>query len=163
MNLITGKCFETGNYDGHDIDDIVDVIDASKCQKLCQEHIECKFWTYDSAHGYCWRQTENAYKHKNTCSDCTRGQKFCLAAQSCFEKADYHGNDIQEDQGDGFWTSDADECQKSCQDISSCKYWTLILVDDGGGLCYRKHSKNFVEHDADNAISGSKYCTSKGR
>ena len=77
MDLIAAPCFETEKrYIGNIIDEIKHVYDAAKCQQLCQEHSQCKFWTLKI--GYkCWRQTENAPTVVGTCEFCVRGPRFC--------------------------------------------------------------------------------------
>ena len=78
LNLIAGTCFETGNYDGNYIDAVGNINDAEKkCQKLCQEHSQCKFWTYNSSSKICWRQTENAPMALGTCTTCIHGPSIC--------------------------------------------------------------------------------------
>ena len=65
---------------------------------------------------------------------------YSFGHQSCFENGkDYPGSDIYQN---GFWTSDADQCQKLCQNTDSCEFWTWLLDYDGNdGLCYMKYSK----------------------
>ena len=68
------------------------------------------------------------------------------------------GSDIH---SSGFWTSNAEGCQKLCQDDNSCEYWTWILeyeYDGIDGSCYLKNSKGRVTNK-DNATSGPKYCS----
>ena len=81
LNLIAGDskttCFTTGNYLHNNIDSVENVFDAAGCQKSCQEHSECKFWTYNSDNEKCWRQTEEAGSAIGTCSTCTRGPRNC--------------------------------------------------------------------------------------
>ena len=67
----------TGNYLHNNIDSVESVNDAAGCQKLCQEHSQCKFWTYNSSKKRCWRQTEKAPTKLGACSTCIRGPKFC--------------------------------------------------------------------------------------
>ena len=67
----------TGNYLHNNIDSVESVNDATSCQKLCQEHSQCKFWTHNSNANRCWRQTENAPTALGTCSTCTRGPRSC--------------------------------------------------------------------------------------
>ena len=73
MNLIAGKCFETGNYKDDNVD-FDHVNDAAECQKLCQENSQCNFWTFGTP-DYCWLQTENDIL--DTCATCIRGPRFC--------------------------------------------------------------------------------------
>ena len=82
---------------------------------------------------------------------------YSFGHQSCFENGkDYPGFDIYQN---GIYTSDADQCQKLCQNTSSCEYWTWLLDYDGkDGLCYLKYSKEQVVNE-NKAISGPKYCT----
>ena len=79
MNLNAGTCFETGkSWTGHDIEKISNVNDGSKCEKLCQELSECKFWTLNSKTKICFLQSKNATNDKDICSDCIRGPKLCI-------------------------------------------------------------------------------------
>ena len=79
MNLNAGTCFETGkSWTGHDIEKISNVNDTSKCEKLCQELSECKFWTLNSKTKICFLQSKNATNDKDICSDCIRGPKLCI-------------------------------------------------------------------------------------
>ena len=66
----------TGNYAGNDIGTAVRHInDAKSCQKECQKLAECKFWTYNYRHRYCYRQ--RAKGPLGRCNTCTRGPRNC--------------------------------------------------------------------------------------
>ena len=80
LNLIAGNrntCFKTGNYLHNNIDSVKNVNDAPGCQKICQEHSQCKFWTYNSYNKKCFPQTEEAPTALGTCSTCVHGPRFC--------------------------------------------------------------------------------------
>ena len=74
---IAGNCFETGNYAGNNIDRVENVNDAEDCQKFCQRHSQCKFWTYNSSNKKCYRHTEKAPTALGTCATCIRGPRLC--------------------------------------------------------------------------------------
>ena len=81
MILDAGACFETGNYKGNEIEwhsRALNVKDAIKCEKLCQENSECKFWTFNPKNKICYLQKKNVTNDKDTCPECTRGPKFCI-------------------------------------------------------------------------------------
>ena len=60
FNLITDStCFETGNYLG-EYDIVKNINDAESCQNLCQEHSQCKFWTWDKTVKTCKPQTDDS-------------------------------------------------------------------------------------------------------
>ena len=67
----------TGNYLHNNVDSVESVNDATSCQKLCQEHSQCKFWTYDYSNKKCYRQTEKAATALGTCKTCIRGPRSC--------------------------------------------------------------------------------------
>ena len=75
--LIAASCNEFGNYVGNEIDSEENVNYAGKCQKLCLEHSQCKFWTYDYSNKKCYRQTEKAATALGTCKTCIRGPRSC--------------------------------------------------------------------------------------
>ena len=87
MTASHDKCFKDGNYDGNLIVEIrgnkgwsawpKDNPNAEKCQKYCQSHARCKFWTYDSSNRKCYRHTEAAQSALGTCKSCKRGPRFC--------------------------------------------------------------------------------------
>ena len=80
LNLIAGNrntCFKTGNYLHNNIDSVENVNDAQGCQRICQEHSQCKFWTYNSSNKNCFPQTEEAPTALGTCSTCIHGPRFC--------------------------------------------------------------------------------------
>ena len=64
------------NYVGNDIDSSPNIPDENKCQRLCQEHVRCKFWSYDFSTKKCYRHTE-ASKALGSCNTCTHGPKKC--------------------------------------------------------------------------------------
>ena len=82
---ITDSCFQTGNYYHNDIDDLTNIASAYDCQKKCQEHPTCHFWTYwDNGQGimdtHCYRKNGNAPQDARPCEPtftCTRGPKVC--------------------------------------------------------------------------------------
>ena len=79
----------------------------------------------------------------------------------CFQNGkDYAGSDIF---SSSFWTSNAERCQKLCQNNNDCLYWTWILPnenDGSDGSCYLKSSKGQIT-DEINATSGPKYCSQR--
>ena len=81
LNLIADMCFETGNYQGNYIDYATpydsDNNHPEDCQKHCQDHPQCKFWSYNTDTKTCWRHTENAPTVLGTCATCLRGPRFC--------------------------------------------------------------------------------------
>ena len=79
-----GPCIEDGKFDGKAIDGIdikmvKKVDDEEACQKLCQDHDLCEFWTYNFEKKICWLQTDIAPTAKAACGhgNCRRGRKFC--------------------------------------------------------------------------------------
>ena len=81
-----------------------------------------------------------------------------ISISGCFQNGkDYAGSDIY---SSSFWTSNAEGCQKLCQNNNECEYWTWILPyenDGSDGSCYLKNSKGQIT-DEINATSGPKYC-----
>ena len=77
LKTIPDQCFDTGNYYGNDIAFAGNINDATSCQKECQKHAECKFWTYNSDGNRCWSQSANAPDSIGTCNTCTRGPRYC--------------------------------------------------------------------------------------
>ena len=75
--MIAASCNEFGNYVGNEIDSEENVNYAGKCQKLCLEHSQCKFWTYDYSNKKCYRQTEKAVTALGKCKTCIRGPRSC--------------------------------------------------------------------------------------
>ena len=60
----------------HVIDDVKNIIGATNCQKECQKHPECQFWTYHHGKKKCWRQTIKAPSKRN-CPHCRSGPRLC--------------------------------------------------------------------------------------
>ena len=89
-NIVTGgnrypgvKCYEAGcfmdgNYNAGDIDR-AKKNDATACQKHCQGHPRCQYWTFvNSGDNWCYRHTAAAPSRLGTCGkSCTRGPKYC--------------------------------------------------------------------------------------
>ena len=75
-------CFETGKYIAwksgtniYQIDIVNSINDAESCQNLCQEHSQCKFWTWNKIEKHCKRHTGIS---PGTCGeDCKRGPRSC--------------------------------------------------------------------------------------
>ena len=80
MNLIAGStCFETGGY-AVEIDIVHSINDAESCQRMCQQHSQCKFWTWNKNHNYCKRQTGNS---PGSCGEnCIRGPRSCISGKN---------------------------------------------------------------------------------
>ena len=66
-----------------------------------------------------------------------------------------HGYNYDEMNIDGgVYEDTALSCQKSCQILSDCNFWTW---DSFTSYCYKKSSKSKFQ-EAKNSISGPKYC-----
>ena len=81
-------------------------------------------------------------KHKTKCI-------YCL---DCFEYEKYYsGNDL-----DHVSSYSAEECQRECQKLSKCMFWTWLSKVN---VCIRKTSKpdSFIDYNI--AKSGPKFCS----
>ena len=77
---LTENCFESGNFGGSNIDQILDLKDAVSCQKECLKHPECKFWSYvtrNDGSKRCWLKPANANEFSKTQSHAIRGPRLC--------------------------------------------------------------------------------------
>ena len=76
MNLIAGSnCFEWGGYNGNEIGRVSNINDAVSCQRMCQAHSQCGFWTWNRNHKFCKLQTGN---YPGKCgNNCIRGPWKC--------------------------------------------------------------------------------------
>ena len=83
------------------------------------------------------------------------------SSDNCYEEGmDYEGDDINQIQA-----SNAIECQRSCQNVFACKFWTFLKPLK---KCFRKWNKNAilagltfigeVKISAKDFVSGPKFC-----
>ena len=73
-------CFKLGGFEGNDIDVVKNVETAFKCQRLCQNHHKCQFWTLNLKKKKCYRQTGQAPKKRNNkkhTQNLRSGPRFC--------------------------------------------------------------------------------------
>ena len=85
--LFTESCFQNGIYSKLTIyiDNVLERLEnfssAHDCQKKCQEHQDCQFWSFRSDHtGHCFLQSYDAALNTMHCEptfSCIRGPKFC--------------------------------------------------------------------------------------
>ena len=83
--LFTDSCFHNGLYIGYVLDKLELISSAHDCQKKCQEHPSCQYWTFGKfitfEHGLCLLQDYDAALDNMPCDPidqiCTRGPKFC--------------------------------------------------------------------------------------
>ena len=68
---------------------------------------------------------------------------------------DYWGSDIRRDVVNN-WL----ECQKRCQNMDECAYWTY---DTNGNACYLKYAAagNNIREAGSHTTTGPKYCNGK--
>ena len=80
---------------------------------------------------------------------------FVFTAYSCqISGEDYHGFDIRKDV-----VNNQVECQKRCQSIDNCAYWTY---DKNGRSCYLKTAAAGNDLRKNAALTtGPKYCEGK--
>ena len=77
---------------------------------------------------------------------------FLDILSTCYEdNIDYNGNDI--DYGPTGNIDNAEACQKSCQKLDQCLFWTF-----SSNGCILKTSDGNPQH-SNGAISGPKYCS----
>ena len=80
--LFTESCFQNGQYNDYVLDSLVEIPSAQDCQKKCQEHPDCQFWTWNTYGnlGHCYLQSYDAALDTKSCDPsiiCVRGPKFC--------------------------------------------------------------------------------------
>ena len=56
--------------------------------------------------------------------------------------------------GEGVYALSALSCQKSCQRLKDCDFWSWTTDT---GICYRKYKKTTFRYD-EKSISGPRYC-----
>ena len=81
---------------------------------------------------------------------------FVFTAYSCQKSGeDYFGSDIRRDVVNN-WL----ECQKRCQSMDECAYWTY---DTNGNACYTKYAAagNNLRKAGSHTTTGPKYCNGK--
>ena len=82
---IIDSCFESGRYIGYTIFPVSPIYISEDCQIVCQEHPDCRFWSYYHSSDYlCYLHDGNALlgaKPSNPPYYTTRGPQFCQGKQ----------------------------------------------------------------------------------
>jgi len=112
----------------------------TRCTKKdCNNHGKCK---------------GTVLRPKCACNRGYEGAKCQKIQSDCLKRdVDYYGDDIPGRER-GAIKSSHDECAKTCQGISACKFWTW---NASSGRCWPKHGQG-KRRDVKNVISGSKFC-----
>ncbi|XP_040580977.1 uncharacterized protein [Lepeophtheirus salmonis] len=146
---LTVVCFlEHVNYSGDDIDRIERVFSAQECQKVCQAHAKCIFWSWNYESQICYRKNGNDLRHLRGKQNYISGPRVC---ENCFRKGvNLESKDIETINK----TSSPRDCQIHCQKLRDCKLWVLI-----GRVCYLRTERISHIHIETDAVSGTPECS----
>ena len=76
--LFLGDCLEIDtNYPGEDINNNEKTNSVIECQRLCQQNIDCKIFTYRVNKKECWLKSIKALKNRKSERDCISGKRIC--------------------------------------------------------------------------------------
>lgn len=145
-------CYYTGvDLPGNDVDKLETVVPTVEvCQRNCQGHTECEYWTYNTVTLACHLKSAAAEGTSVPAEGVISGPKICPIAKTCYEEGvDLAGGDL-------FSTSviNPRACQYQCQSVNGCVFWTFVYETS---MCYMKDDKG-VPTPKDGVISGPREC-----
>ena len=84
LDVTNDTCYNTGMYDGNFIDFVPNIYDATSCEKKCNKHSHCQYWTYNEVDKKCWRHEAKPPNSNplDVCNDCKCGP---ILKQSLFD------------------------------------------------------------------------------
>jgi len=125
---------KNNDFIGNDISS--KLMDAEEeCYSECQDMLECKCFTFVSAHRTCYLKGPNCILTDKNTVGMISGWRDCSShlVDNCFwYHLDYSGSDI----GDGIVNVPSyQDCQYHCKSIQNCKCWSL---DIDRNICWLK-------------------------
>lgn len=172
------NCFEVGvDYYGYDIEKIEGryVMTPQDCQRLCTGNPQCAFFSWKQKSHACYLKSASAILARREDPDVTSGPRSCAnpgggpphagdfpmefdpntAPQPCVESSvEYRGYNVKTAR-----TRSAAACQRECQQMPECHYWTWSSQSN---LCSLKN-QNAPSGRTENAftldkVSGARDC-----
>lgn len=142
------NCFQDQtDFFSNDIEGIPNIRSTEDCQKRCQAHAACNFFTYDSRYQNCW--LKNGAIPMPSSLGFVSGPKSCT---TCFlPNLDVESsNDLVKNNN----VKSTEDCQKLCQSNYDCRFFTY---NSSSSTCVLKSAASKPFSSTASTL-GPKYC-----
>lgn len=164
------KCLEKDIDYGYHIIKSVKSLTVEECQRLCQADDKCRYFTFLDNDKMCQLKGVGAMENRSYYKGVVSGPKWCPGEAPatapltvvgaveepipCFEQnISYQGGDIFYSRLDS-----AEKCQRYCQEVESCFFFTWVSSHQ---WCYLMDKKPPTRKPDDGRISGPKWCRNR--